>query len=612
MGTHQDTLENTITIRSVTQECRLRLQECVIRHAGGGGKGESINAPNLARSHWAENRLSDFNLWDAGVGASAAAPNSLDIRLRKDASAKKVVISSLSTLATWATLYRDIADGLEPQARGAGEEEDHPITLEEARLSVEQLLGILANLGVAIRQSGAISRLGNADGTFQKHKHEYSSLMQHLTFILQLSHLPRAKVPVGDGGATAEMIQVPIASDEQQGPLRFEQQVLIDANAKRRHRFEFVRERRGELKMAVDPQDSAPASSPDSRLREGLSQSVPAPTGEIQYPTMMAKAPSTEAVEKPPPRSQRSTATTNQLSELTADIPLDLLVEELPAAAPPTAIALKADYPSPPKPSSDAAGLVCPYCNLTLPSETARAGQWKKHVSEDLEPYTCFLPDCPQDNRFFNTFKAWKTNVFSDHQVCRGWTCFFCQEPRNFAQESAFSAHVKAFHHDAVSEEYLGDLSTACQIMDEPTLDMCPVCSMHEAAWTIKKAECTHFDPGTDSFLDHIGKCMHDFALRALPSTELDGLVDESSAAPTGAAYLDSRSSLSSVSLGSSTLEGGDRGRNSICYMLLCIQATRECRHGSRGKKTKPSSIGKKTKSSFRFNLQAGSDHVDH
>lgn len=377
METHQDTLENTITIRSVTQECRLRLQECVIRHAGGGWKGERINAPNLARSHWAENRLSDFNLWDAGVGARVAAPNSLDLRLRNDPLAKKVVVGSLSTLATWATLYRDVADGLEPQARGAGEEDGHPITLEEDRLGVEQLLGILINLGVAIRQSGAIPRLGNADGTFQEHKHKYSSLIRHLTFILQLSNLPRVKVPVGDGGATAEMIQVSIASDEQQGPRRFEQQVLIDANAKRRHRFEFARERRDELKMAVDPQDSAPASSPDSRLRERLSQSVPAPTGQIQYPTMMAKAPSTEAVEKPPPRSQRSTAIANQLSELIADVPLDSLVEELPASAPPTAIALKADYPSPPKPSSDATGPVCPYCNLTLPSETARAGQWK-------------------------------------------------------------------------------------------------------------------------------------------------------------------------------------------------------------------------------------------
>ncbi|KAF5124291.1 hypothetical protein E5D57_012221 [Metarhizium anisopliae] len=569
METHQDTLGDTITIRSVTQECRLRLQECVIRHAGEGGKGESINAPNLARSHWAENRLSDFDLWDAGVGASAAAPNSLDLRLRKDASAKKVVINSLSTLATWATLYRDIADGLEPQARGAGEEDDQPITLEEARLSVEQLLGILVNLGVAIRQSSEISRLCNADGTFQKHKQT------------RLSNLPRAKVPVGDGGATAEMIQVPIASDgalEQRRPLRFEQQVLIDANAKRRHRFEFARERRDELKIPVDSQDSAPASSPDSRLRDGLSQSVPAPTGEIQYPTMMAKVPSTEAVEKPPPRSQRSTSTTNQLSELIADVPLESLVEELPASAPPTAIALKADYPSPPKPSSDATRPVCPYCNSTLPSETARGGQWKKHVSEDLGPYTCYLPDCPQDNRFFNTFKAWKTHVFSDHQVCRGWTCFFCQEPRNFAQESAFSAHVKEFHQDAVSEAYLGDLSTACEIIDEPTLDMCPVCSMHEAAWTMKKAECTHFEPGTDSFLNHIGKCMHDFALRALPSTELDGSVEESGAAPTSAAYLDSRSSLSSAGLGSSTLEGGDRGLKESDLLHVAMYSSDENR----------------------------------
>ncbi|KID84817.1 transcription factor Zn, C2H2 [Metarhizium guizhouense ARSEF 977] len=496
METHQDTLENTITIRSVTQECRLRLQECVIRHAGGGGKGESINAPNLARSHWAENRLSDFNLWDAGVGASAAAPNSLDLRLRKDASAKKVVISSLSTLATWATLYRDVADGLEPQARGAGEEDDQTITLEEARLSIEQQLGILVNLGVAIRQSGAISRLGNADGTFQKHKHKYSSLIQHLTFILQLPNLARAKVPVGDGGAAAEMIQVPIASDEQRRPLRFEQQVLIDANARRRHRFEFARERRGELKIAVDPQDSAPASS----------------MHVTRFTTRLAFAGGSVSV---------------------------------------------------------GAG------SNWRDSISYHDGQGK-HVSEDLEPYTCYLPGCPQDNRFFNTFKAWKTHVFSDHQVCRGWTCHFCQEPRNFAQESAFSAHVRAFHRDAVSEEYLGDLSTTCQIIDEPTLDMCPVCSMHDAAWTMKSAEYTQFEPGTDSFLDHIGKCMHDFALRALPSPELDGSVEESSAAPTGAAYLDSRSSLASVSLGSSTLGKDDRGLKESDLLHVSMYSSHE------------------------------------
>lgn len=92
----------------------------------------------------------------------------------------------------------------------------------------------------------------------------------------------------------------------------------------------------------------------------------------------------------------------------------------------------------------------------------------------------------------------------------------------------------------------------------------------------MKKAECTHFELGTDSFLDHIGKCMHDFALRALPSTELDGSVEESSAAPTGAAYLDSRSSLSSISLGSSTLEGGDRGLKESDLLHAAMYSSQE------------------------------------
>lgn len=84
----------TPTVFSITHDCRVELQECV--------RLERIDPA----SHWAHNRLSGFNLWDAGVGASAYRQNSLDFRLQDDATAIKVVAGSLSTLLTWLQIYR--------------------------------------------------------------------------------------------------------------------------------------------------------------------------------------------------------------------------------------------------------------------------------------------------------------------------------------------------------------------------------------------------------------------------------------------------------------------------------------------------------------------------
>src|SRR5262249_1139142 len=42
-----------------------------------------------------------------------------------------------------------------------------------------------------------------------------------------------------------------------------------------------------------------------------------------------------------------------------------------------TGIAHKMDYPNPPELSEDATVFVCPYCFLSLPSETSQAKKWK-------------------------------------------------------------------------------------------------------------------------------------------------------------------------------------------------------------------------------------------
>ncbi|CAO2652993.1 Nn.00g024040.m01.CDS01 [Neocucurbitaria sp. VM-36] len=535
------------TIFAATNDCRLSLQHCA-------------QVPELIELHWAENRLSDFNLWDAGVGASARALNSLDVRLRNDVVAKKVVISSLSTLRTWAIVCRDVAimsrttQDKPPNAKialsheGDTSEDSNDITLEEAKHSVEQLLKVLVNLGVAIRQAGAASRLSNADRTFEKYKHRYSPLIEHLTFLLRVSGIPRSGVQDGNGD-TEGRIQTCVVLEEvvkQQQALRYEQKVLIEANAKRLHRFHFSKERSKALEVASELQNSAQAPIPQEKpihLSPG-----PRPISALQHHKTTPSTSSNDDVKNyEPSHSQQSITSANQLSDHRAGALLGDAVDGLYVGAPPTAIALNADYPPPPKVSQSATGIVCPYCNLTMPSAIAQPSQWKKHVSEDLQPYTCYLPSCPQENPLFDTFHAWKTHLSSNHHMLRGWTCVFCEEPRNFTQERFFNDHVKITHVDEVAEELLVDLSTACQMFNEPNIDRCPVCSTYEVTWKQRKAANHSFETRSPSFLEHIGKCMHEFALRALPTIALDESAEEGTGAPTGISNLDSRSSLSSV-----------------------------------------------------------------
>jgi hypothetical protein len=76
--------------------CRAQLEQCDTR-------------PALNEDHWARNRLADFSLWNAGVGATAKKHMSLDVRLQNDDAARSVVIGILSTLTAWTKKCSDLA-----------------------------------------------------------------------------------------------------------------------------------------------------------------------------------------------------------------------------------------------------------------------------------------------------------------------------------------------------------------------------------------------------------------------------------------------------------------------------------------------------------------------
>jgi hypothetical protein len=363
-----DKARSKLTVLSITQDCRLALQQCTQNQLA-------------IESRWAQNRLSDFNLWDAGVGASAKKHHSLDVRLRDDAGARKFVTSSLSTLKTWLYIYRRLT--VEPQEasedphndlHGMHSDEDDDISLPEAKNSIGQLLDVLVKLGIAIRQAGAASRLSNADGTFMKHGSDYVELEGELADSFRFKGLRRR---VTKEISSQELLEKESGWDHE-NLFKEERDILIRTNVRRRHRFLYARRRAEKLRTAnalirKEPDDiqsnlntaPSPASNRDQSIPRGaLPRAVPAThTGSA-------------AGKRSTTRSERSVGSTNKLSIHKPAVPLPSAIEDDRPLAPPTVTTSKVSYPKGPKLEEGASVAVCPYCRQTIPRATARGSAW--------------------------------------------------------------------------------------------------------------------------------------------------------------------------------------------------------------------------------------------
>jgi hypothetical protein len=72
----------SIDIASATISCRRSLERCICFRS-------------LNNDRWAENRLADFNVWDAGLGASSSRRASLEDRLASKTHVRTAVLNLL-------------------------------------------------------------------------------------------------------------------------------------------------------------------------------------------------------------------------------------------------------------------------------------------------------------------------------------------------------------------------------------------------------------------------------------------------------------------------------------------------------------------------------------
>ncbi|OBS26153.1 hypothetical protein FPOA_00096 [Fusarium poae] len=537
------------SIYHATRECILSLEACL-----------SLKA--LMKDGWAENRLADMNLWASGVGALAKPYASLDRRLEFQPKPRLVLTSLLLSLhkiienCRENVLYenRDVchADILEPRdlspsptkdslATVVPSEEDNATSsaswflalgkkldddtddsgdsdtesesvkqnaeppFKKVMRDIDDILDQLIMLGFAIRKSGTVARLKKADSSFNRKENE--DLRKHLEFILFNTLTKRRKDDEENVENTTEQRLKEVKNGL--GDVTPEQQHLILANLRRRHRFRYAKQHQQKLGQHM-VQFPIPKSEP-IELAVGERDSRSTKNSDVQE--------SPHSKDTPGIKSPNSLID-SQSAELSATAPSavegDVLKMTTPSqvAASRVSVSVKTmPYPSAPPIPDQAKGFKCPCCYQTLPGMFRDTTRWRKHLTEDLCPYTCPFPECTKAEVLYISRETWRNHILQSHGMGFYWECSVCLGTENsvFTTAEEFASHNREKHKDTISEHDIPYMQESCRKIAPPNIVQCPLCS-----WPRDQ----EVEPDAAANLEHVGNCIHEFSLRALPWAE--------------------------------------------------------------------------------------------
>ncbi|KAJ4990182.1 hypothetical protein SVAN01_04273 [Stagonosporopsis vannaccii] len=600
------------TIVSVTQECRHLLQECA-----GIEQDAQI-------SHWAQNWLSEFNLWDANVGASTSTRKSLSVQLRDDPTATKVVVGCLSTLRTWVGIYYELAftniklkdetpkrvtesssfrpvlmrdrpmDERRKVARtprkrprpppteittatppsnfgSTGQNEvivptvgivtagHEMISLQETKDSVEQLMGILLKLGLSINQLYTRNRLSTADNTFSNQKEDYAEFKLELIANLRVRDI-RSKITANQDGLEIQKQYFSQQASQQTDRFWKERDVLVCANARRRHRFELAKAHAAEAdktgRLASEDRGAGPTLNTASSRHRVTTDRFQAVAEEVPATFIMERT-------RPETTNTKGGETIIVPSNYTpsAHIPYIARVD-LPAEAG-TAITSNLDYPDGPELIEGSNMANCPYCCSMISRETAEGPRWFNDIEEEhMESHvavcqvskTPILTQCPIcciDEVSWNEKHGTEQLYMSKGEPSKEpWapraSSTSPPPPPEDVRESVVLTKLDNLLIEEGGEERENEAEArkAERMAKLEQLDN-PLIAQQEAqivkdmakeqdAKDASKATDQASRPAKKSFIDHIGTCMLEFSMRALPASPSGPDKQESSVAPVG------------------------------------------------------------------------------
>ncbi|KAK6857347.1 protein phosphatase-1 [Apiospora arundinis] len=492
----------TLSIYEATTKCRDSFLPC-------------LTIAGLMELEWAENRLADFNLWANGIGAFATNRASLDERLSRDPDTRSIIVhvlellqscvqqcQSLGNSSTRDSLaqpyighqsgnlltpdmlirsfspFSDESSDSEPGLRSDGDF-NGSTALTAMMRDVEQLINQLARLSIAIRNAGTASRFRKADKLFNSD--DYRDLQVYLENIVKAR-------PPGPNGVGVDIFKNDITPAQKR---------LIEANLRRRNRFVYAMRHAKKLAMETPKRPEKIPLVPDW-LNAGFEESMAIPSSDIEILNTDGIVP--------------------DLTETNASS-LGTLPPLLPARGPPsratmtqiTSTAAKVVYPKPPKTKTGLQQFKCPCCCQSLPLLYQESTQWKiehgrKHLMDDIRPYTCILDDCPSPDTLYMLRSDWTKHIENDHR--KSWQCLHCSTPgtvpRLFTTIEMLTQHIRGAHSEVVLEEHIAAVVSASLRPAPFGVSRCPLCD-------------TAGTSDSDALFDHIAEHIHAFALQSLP-----------------------------------------------------------------------------------------------
>lgn len=401
-----------MSVDELAWECRCKLTQC--------GSIES-----LSEESWAQSRLIDFNLWAIGLGVLAEGddtstterldiqPSSLELlsellHILYFALEACYFLGTFYVFAILHALKNDLATKIEyndqvlenderkhrasgeqvssSSSRDSPEEQSSnvddvelnpqrlPATLAEACSEVDESISRLQEFAIIVRRSGDMARIPKTDQYFEAGMQV--ELRTHLEFLLRTTNLLDYIAFRRRLGYTLETVV-----ERSNFELRPEQRRLVDANAQRRHRFEFSYRRAlhrqpssSEMDLPLRLRLGTPDGKVDSDAEHGRI-AISHPTSLNETSLSIIKTHSSLEIERDallnPTRSTEASPT----------VATDQLLALRPKSQEVTAVSSitgKLRYPAPPMLSESASSFSCPCCHHVLTDRMASSnGRWK-------------------------------------------------------------------------------------------------------------------------------------------------------------------------------------------------------------------------------------------
>ncbi|KXH36710.1 hypothetical protein CSIM01_03104 [Colletotrichum simmondsii] len=144
----------------------------------------------------------------------------------------------------------------------------------------------------------------------------------------------------------------------------------------------------------------------------------------------------------------------------------------------------------------------CQFCHMRV--KTRSYHMWRKHVYDDLRPYSCLAKDCEMPDTYFFRRRDWMKHMVGHH-----FSTFYC----NFECGSTFSSepecrtHLKTRHSDELSRNHMDHTNVLMwsDPVDNEVELSCPFC--------FEKMPLKNYEI-------HVGKHQRELALFAIPNTD--------------------------------------------------------------------------------------------